>query len=139
MTVYELMTKELVCCEIDTSLYEASKLMADFDVGDLPVVEQYESRKLAGVITDRDIVCRSVAKGLNVYELQVRQVMTSPPLSVTSEDSAETCLDMMEKNKVRRLPVVDRERRCLGIITQSDLVRAMPQKGGRVVKAVSLK
>lgn len=137
MTAIDLMTKELVCCEVDSSLYEASKLMGDFDVGELPVVQRYENRKLAGVITDRDIVCRAVAEGKNVFELQVRQIMTSPAYCVTRETAADKCFAMMEKYKVRRLPVVDDEQRCIGIIAQADVARVFPERAGKIVKAVS--
>jgi len=96
MKVQEIMANDPVCCAPNTSLQEVAALMADRHYGEIPVCES-GSKKPIGVITDRDITCRVVAKGRNPSELTVREFMTSPCITVTAESDVDECCRLMEE------------------------------------------
>jgi CBS domain-containing protein len=87
-------------------------MMVDNDCGEIPVVENRERNLPIGVITDRDIVCRTVARGLNPLDLTVPDCMSKPCVTVTPDMSGEECSRIMEENKIRRVPVVDADGSC---------------------------
>jgi CBS domain-containing protein len=139
MEVKDIMTKNPACCTTDSTLQEVARLMLEHDCGQSPVVESKQSMKLVGVITDRDITCRSVAMGKNPLEMTAGDCMSSPCATVTPEMSVEECCQVMEKNQVRRVPVVDESGACCGIVAQADIAQhASKQETVRVVKGVSL-
>jgi CBS domain-containing protein len=115
----DLMTAEPSCCTAAATLDQVAKLMVQNDCGEIPVVDVGE--KLIGVITDRDIVCRVVADGKNPMAHTAEQYMSQPVLSVTAETPLPDIMQMMEKHQIRRLPVVDADGCCVGIISQADL------------------
>jgi CBS domain-containing protein len=119
--VYEIMTKNPACCVRETSLQEAAQLMVDHDCGEIPVVNNLEEKNPVGVLTDRDICCRAVAKGLNPVETVVENCMTSPCVTINQNASIDECCELLEKNKIRRIPVIDQKGSCCGIIAQADL------------------
>src|SRR5262249_14487056 len=80
--------------------------------------------RLTGIITDRDIVCRLVAKDLNPAGCRVQEAMTPDPVSLHLDATVEDCLRVMEERQVRRLPVTDDRSRLIGIVAQADLARA---------------
>src|SRR5436190_24386350 len=112
MQVREIMSKDIVCCNPDSPLTEVARLMADHNCGEIPVVEEGDSGKPIGVITDRDITCRTVALGLNPLEMTAKDCMSSPVVTVTSDAVLEDCCHAMEQHQVRRIPVVDEAGRC---------------------------
>jgi CBS domain-containing protein len=113
-------------------------MMVDNDCGEIPVVEDMESRKLAGVITDRDIAVRIVATGRNSAEASASDCMTSPCVSVSPDTSLEDCCELMELNKIRRVPVLDEAGGVVGIVSLADVVRtARASTTASVVKEVS--
>lgn len=139
MEVKDIMTKNPACCTPDTNLQEVARLMVEHDCGESPVVESKQSMKLVGVITDRDITCRTVAKGKNPLEMTAGDCMSSPCVTVTPEMSMEDCCQVMEENKVRRVPVVDENGACCGIVAQADIAQyASKKETATVVKAVSM-
>jgi CBS domain-containing protein len=94
--------------------------------------------KPVGVITDRDITCRSVAMGNNPLEMTAGDCMSSPCITVTPEMSVEDCCQVMEENQVRRVPVVDESGACCGIVAQADIAQhASKRETARVVKEIS--
>lgn len=138
MQVKDIMTKNPACCTSDTSLQEVARLMVEYNCGQTPVVESKQSMKLVGVITDRDITCRTVAEGKNPLEMTAGDCMTSPCVTVTPETSVEECCKVMEENKVRRVPVLDRGGSCCGIVAQADIAQhASRQETAKVVIGVS--
>src|SRR4030095_3784728 len=138
MQVKDIMTKNPACCTPDTNLQEVARLMVERDCGESPVVQSKESMKLVGVITDRDITCRTVAEGKNPLELTAGDCMSSPCVTVTSEMSVEDCCQVMEENQVRRVPVVDENGVCCGIVAQADIAQhASKEETAKVVKRVS--
>ncbi|HOA74651.1 MAG TPA: CBS domain-containing protein [Phycisphaerae bacterium] len=132
------MTRDPACCEPDSTVQQAAQLMVDCDCGEIPVIESEQTRRIVGVITDRDIACRVVAQGRDPRGTKVREVMSSPVVTVTPETTVEECCRIMEQNQVRRVPVIDQSNRCCGIISQADIAQTADEhETAEVVKDVS--
>jgi CBS domain-containing protein len=132
----EIMTPAPQCCAGETTLNEVANLMVEADCGEIPVTDS--SNRLIGVITDRDIVCRVVAKGKNPSAVTAAECMTEPVVVVNEETKLEDVLAVMEENQIRRVPVVDGSGCCCGIISQADIALvANEQKVGELVREVS--
>jgi CBS domain-containing protein len=135
MQVKDIMTKDPACCGPNARLQEVAKLMVDNDCGEIPVVE---NQKLVGVVTDRDICCRTVAKGKNPLDMTASEVMTAPAISVAKDASIEECCRKLEDNQIRRVPVVDEAGRCCGIVAQADIANyADSEDVAEVVEKIS--
>jgi CBS domain-containing protein len=128
MKVRQVMTANPACCIAETGLQEVAQMMVDHDCGEIPVVENKETNLPIGVITDRDIACRAVARGLNPLDLTVAECMSAPCVTVTPDMSVEECSAIMEENKIRRVPVVDADGSCCGIVALADLVLGAKKK-----------
>ena len=115
----DIMTTEPSCCTAAATLDQVAKMMVQNDCGEIPIVDVGE--RLIGVITDRDIVCRVVADGKNPMAHTAEQYMTQPVISVTADTPLDEIMHVMEAHQIRRLPVVDAEGCCVGIIAQADL------------------
>lgn len=138
MTVREIMTKNPVFCTPETNLKEVAELMCEHDCGEIPVLDSEESMKPVGVVTDRDITCRTVAEGKNPLEMTADQCMTEPCVTVHPEMSLDECIQFLEENKIRRVPVVDEKGRCCGIVSQADIARTLsPEETGELVSEIS--
>ena len=123
MQVSEIMTKNPVCCTPDTPLLDVAQTMCERNVGELPVVDSDSGLKPVGVITDRDIVCRALAKGRNPLEQIARDCMTRSVVSVTPQTSLEDCCQVLEDRLIRRVVVVDENGRVCGIVSLADIAR----------------
>ena len=138
MQVKDVMTADPACCVSETSLRDVGQMMIDHDCGEIPVVDSPETKRPIGVITDRDIVCRTVAKGLNPLDLTAADCMTTPCVTVTPETSLGQCAWLMEDKKIRRVPVVDADGGCCGIVALADIARRGKEGvTAEVVKEVS--
>lgn len=138
MLVKEVMTADPACCISETALQEVAQMMVDHDCGEIPVVESRKTKLPIGVITDRDIVCRTVARGFNPLDLTVGDCMSRPCVTVTPDMSVEECSRVMEENKIRRVPVVDADGSCCGIVALADIaLNATKSVAAEVVKEVS--
>jgi CBS domain-containing protein len=138
MLVKEMMTANPVCCTSDTSLADVARLMVVKDCGEIPVVEDTVSRLPIGVVTDRDIVCRTIANDLNPLDLTAADCMTKPIVTVTPEMSLEECCKIMEEKLIRRMPVVDDRGSCVGIIALADIaIHTGKNVAGHIVREVS--
>ena len=134
----DIMSANPACCTPENSVEEAAQMMVKHDCGEIPAVESKDDPKPVGVITDRDIACRVVAAGKNPSQTRVRDAMSSPPVTVTPETSIEECCRLLEKNQIRRVPVVDESGRCCGIVSQADIAKAAPtEHTAEVLKQVS--
>jgi len=132
----DVMTPKPKCCSPETVLTDVAKLMVDADCGEIPVVDA--SNKLVGVVTDRDIVCRVVAKGKNPASVKAGECMSQPVVSVTEDATLEEVVSAMEDNQIRRVPVVDASGCCCGIIAQADVALAGDEtETGEMVREVS--
>ena len=138
MQVKDVMTTDPVCCTPDTPLPEVASMMVDNDCGEIPVVENEDSNLPIGVITDRDIVCRTVAKGINPLELTAADCLSKPIVTVTPDMSVEECCRIMEEKLIRRVPVVDERGSCCGIVALADIaLQTRKDVAAEVVKEVS--
>jgi CBS domain-containing protein len=139
MQVRELMSETVICATPQMSLQDAARLMKDRDIGSLPVVKNSSNKKLIGMITDRDIVCRALAEGRNPMDMTVQDVMSSGSVYKLHADSSEAELcQVMEERQVRRIPVVDDNDLCIGIVSQADIARMAPEsETGEVVQQIS--
>lgn len=138
MQVRDVMTENPAVCTPDTSLQEVAGLMVEHDCGCIPVVDSRASRKPVGVITDRDITCRTVAQGKNPLEMTAGDCMTNSAETVTPEMSLEECCEVMEQNQLRRILVLDESGACCGIVAQADIAKYAPaRETAEVVKDIS--
>lgn len=131
----DIMTAAPQCCSRETTLNEVANLMVEADCGEIPVTD---GSRLVGVITDRDIVCRVVAKGKNPSAVTAGECMTEPVVTVTEDATLEEVLSVMESKQIRRVPVVDGTGSCCGIISQADVaLTARESETGEMVREVS--
>lgn len=138
MKVSEIMTKNPVCCTPEVALRDVAKTMCERSIGELPVVDDQEALKPLGVITDRDIVCRSLALGRNPEVMSARDCMTRKVVCVTPDTSVEDCCRLLEDRRIRRALVVDEKGRCCGIVSLADIARKCgPDLASEVVREVS--
>jgi len=136
MQVQEIMTQNPACCSPDTPLQNVARMMVEHDCGEIPVLD--DNRKPVGVVTDRDITCRTVAEGRNPLGLKAKDVMSSPVVAVSPGDDLDACCQTMERNMIRRVPVVDASGRCCGMLSQADIAEQAPeQETAEVVRQVS--
>jgi CBS domain-containing protein len=136
MFVKEIMTKTPACCAPEDDLEYVTKLMLDHNCGAIPVCD---GAKIIGVITDRDIAVRGFTKAGNPLSLEVRELMTQPVFTIGEWDHIDNAIELMEEKQVRRLPVVDRNGRIVGILSQSDLAKQLSApKLAQLLKGVSM-
>jgi CBS domain-containing protein len=138
MEVKDVMTTDPACCTPDTTLQRVAEMMVENDCGEIPVIENAASMKPVGVITDRDITCRTVAKGLNPLTMTASECMTTPCVTVTPDTPLDECCKVMEESQIRRVPVVDADGACCGIVALADIAKhARGRDTAEVVKEVS--
>lgn len=131
MHVEQLMTKDVQCCRPDDSLERATQLMWDHDCGCLPVCTDNGARKLAGMITDRDIALCAFFEGKPLRELCVLQAMAKEVRTCLASNSLADAERIMRESRVRRLPVVNKQQGLVGIISLADLAQeASRQQAG---------
>jgi CBS domain-containing protein len=134
MKVRELMTKQPMTVEPDTTLGEVATLMKQEDCGSIPVVE---GNRLVGIVTDRDIVIRAVAAGKDPKTLPVSQVMSSDPVTIGPDAAVDEARKVMADRQIRRLPVVEKGA-LVGIIVTAQIARREDNKQmGETIKEIS--
>ena len=108
-------------------------------VGSIPVVENEQTKKLVGIVTDRDLTLKIVADKLDAKSTKVEMVMTRKLVTCHAEDDLQKAVDAMSENQLRRIPIVDDDNKILGIITQADVVMHFdhPKKAAEMVKEIS--
>jgi CBS domain-containing protein len=135
MQVAEIMSSKLETISPNHTLTQAAQKMRDDNIGSLPVVE---SERLIGIVTDRDIVVRCVADGADTRAVTVRQAMSADAAHCLADQSVEEASKVMAAAKVRRLPVIDRDRRLVGIVSLGDLSRSeSTHKAGETLRDIS--
>jgi CBS-domain-containing membrane protein len=135
MKIKDLMTTHVICCTPMDSAKSVAKMMKAHDVGALPVVSDPASRRLLGIVTDRDLCSVVVASGKNSESVRIHKVMTRKPVTCRPEDNLEHCLNLMERHRIRRIPVVDEKGSCIGIVAQADVAGCAPALKVREVVA----
>jgi CBS domain-containing protein len=139
MKCSEVMTENPSCCLPTDTVFEAAQLMKSEGVGPIPIINDKETRKLEGMVTDRDLALKVVAEGLDPKNTKVEEVMTTGIVTCGPDDNANKAIELMEQHQVRRIPIVDGSNRLLGIIAQADIATRMnaPQKTAEVVEQIS--
>ncbi len=117
-TINDVMTANPWTVTDQATIEEAARVMRDADIGDVIVLDP--DGEIQGIVTDRDLVVRAVAKGVDTNTEPVGSILEGNVVTIAAEDSIEAALDLMRDHKVRRLPVVD-DRRLVGIVTLGDL------------------
>lgn len=120
MKTKEVMSKRLVFCTPTDSCQHAAEQMKKHQIGALPVVQSADSRHLVGIVTDRDLSMKVVSEGL-AASTPVSVVMSSKPVTCTADEPLEQCESRMQKHRVRRIPVIDQQGACIGMIAQADI------------------
>ncbi len=134
-TARDLMTPGAECVNVDETLADAAKKMRDLDVGALPICGS--DNRLAGVLTDRDIVVRCVAEGKNPADTKAGDLAQGKPVTIGADDSVEEAMRTMSEHQIRRLPVIDGHQ-LVGMLAQADLARELSAEDvGDVVREVS--
>jgi CBS domain-containing protein len=109
--------------------------MCDQNVGSIPVVTDQESRKLVGIITDRDLCCSVIADALDSKVTAIEKFMTLNPVTCRDAENIENCERLMQEHQIRRMPIVNGDGHVIGIVAQADL--ALKEKPDRVSKTVA--
>ena len=134
MKIKEIMTEDVALADPEMTIADAARMMARCDAGALPVGE---GDRLVGMVTDRDIAIRAVAKDL-ALDTPVREVMSKEVLYCFADEDIEHVADNMGAQQVRRLPVLDREKRLVGIVSLGDLaLHSKPKTSGQAISAIS--
>jgi CBS domain-containing protein len=135
----EVMTKNPVCCLPNDTVAKAAQLMKHDNIGSIPVIESEQTRKLVGIVTDRDLALKVVAEGLDAKSTRVEGVMTRKVVTCRAGDDLQKALDAMSEHQLRRIPVVDDGNKILGIIAQADVATRLdqPEKTAAMVKGIS--
>jgi CBS domain-containing protein len=120
------------------SIAQVAHMMVERDCGALPVVSDLALRRAVGIVTDRDIVTRTIAQGRDPMIATVRECMTSPVLTIREDARLSDCVDLLETSQVRRAVVVDEDDSVCGIIAQADIaLHASKRATGDMVRQVS--
>jgi len=132
----DVMTPNPVCCSPETPLDQVARLMRQNNCGEIPILDSTD--RPIGVITDRDIVCRVVADGKNPMAYTAETCMSESVVTVPTDAPLEEVIATMERHQIRRVPVVDEQGCCTGIIAQADVAWTGPQrKVAELVREVS--
>jgi len=136
----EVMTEKTVCCQPDDLVEKVAQLMQSENIGSIPVVENKQTKKLVGIVTDRDLVLKIIAKGQDAKSMKVDAVMTRQVVTCRAEDDLQKALDAMAEHQLRRIPIVDSNHKIVGIIAQADVATRLnqPEKTAEMVKEISL-
>jgi CBS domain-containing protein len=136
MKVKDVMTTNPICCRLTDTAQAVAKILRDEDIGSVPIIS--EEGKLEGIITDRDLCSTIIAEGLDPRTTSINNYVTRNPLACRADDDLDNCEKAMQKNRIRRIPVVDDQERCIGVVSQADLaLREEPQKVKETVAEIS--
>ena len=135
----ELMTKNPVCCLQNDTVSKVADLMKSKDIGPIPIIDSQQTKKLVGIVTDRDLALKIVADGRNPKSTKAEEVMTREVVTCRAEDDLQNALDAMSGHKLRRIPVIDHNSRIVGIIAQADVATRVdqPEKTAAMVREIS--
>lgn len=138
-TCNDVMTQNPKCCVPTDTAVDVAKLMKAADIGSVPICEDGQSKKLIGVITDRDLALKVVAEGRDPNKMKVQDLMTRNPVTCNPTDDLQKAVEAMGQRQVRRIPVVANGGTLVGIIAQADIATRgeEPRKTAEVVEHIS--
>jgi len=138
MIVRDVMTHDPVCCLATDSAQQVAGMLHKQNVGSIPVVSDEGSRKLIGIITDRDLCCSVVAQGLDPTSTPIEKFVSRNPATCRESEQLDHCERLMQERQIRRVPIVDNDGRVIGIVSQADLaLKDEPQRVARMVAEIS--
>jgi CBS domain-containing protein len=123
--VKDVMTKKVICLDVKSSITKAAKLMEEKGIGSVLITEK---GKAAGIVTERDIITKCVAKGMDPNKVIVEAVMSTPLVSVDQDCMVDDAAKLMVSKMIRRLPIIDNGE-IVGMLTSTDLIRNVAKKG----------
>ena len=133
-SIRDVMTSNPTSCEPSTTVVDAAKVMAQEDVGPVPIVD---GGRVVGIVTDRDLVVRVLAEGRDPNSTTIGEIASADLVTVQPDSDLNEALNLMAQNQVRRLPVVEGDQ-LVGIVAQADVARAADEeKTGEVVQDIS--
>ena len=135
----EVMTKTPVCCVPNDMVIKAAELMKSNNIGPILVIENEQTQKLVGIVTDRDLAMKVIAEGRDAKSTKIESVMTREVITCRADDDLQKALDAMAEHQLRRIPVVDNDNKVVGIIAQADVATRVdqPEKTAEMVKEIS--
>jgi CBS domain-containing protein len=135
----DVMTKKPVCCLPGDAVSKAAQMMNKENVGSIPVIENQETGKLIGILTDRDLAIKVIANERDAKSTKVSDVMTQKVISCHLDEDIQKAVDAMAKHQLRRMPVVDNDFNIVGIISQADVATRInkPEETAAMVKDIS--
>ncbi|MGH4052148.1 MAG: CBS domain-containing protein [Clostridium sp.] len=119
MKVSEIMTKEVISLSVDDTVQHAAELMKQYNIGSIPV--NAEDRGIIGIVTDRDIILRCAAEGMDIKTQTVRGIMTSNPVACDENIDVNDAVRIMSERQIRRLPITQSDK-LVGMVSLGDLV-----------------
>ena len=128
MKVREIMSRDPVCCVPEETAQNVASKMCEHNVGSFPVVSDWDSKKLVGIVTDRDLCCTIITQGLDAKTTKVRPFIHQKPVSCRPDHDLENCEQAMQQHQIRRIPVVDDQGACIGMVAQADIALAVGPK-----------
>ena len=123
MNIETVMTKQPICCSPSDSVQRVAQMMRQQDVGAIPVVSDMVSKRLVGIITDRDLCVSAMADGKDPSTTPIADYFTKKAITCLPEETLEGCEQKMKQHRIRRIPVVDQQNGCVGIVVQADIAR----------------
>ncbi len=133
-TLREIMKGRVKTIHDTDTVAEAARRMKEFDIGSIPVVQ---GEKVIGMVTDRDIVVRGTAEGIDSEKARVFDVMTKDVIYVNDDQSIEEAANLMKKNQVRRLIVLNKDKKLSGIFSMGDIIQGEEELGKEITREVS--
>jgi CBS domain-containing protein len=134
MQIRDVMTSQVTMVKPDAALSEVARMMRDEDIGAVPVAD---GDKLIGMVTDRDIVTRALAETSDLSRIRARDVMSPKILYCTDDEAVADVLINMQEEQIRRLPVVNRDKRLVGVVSLGDLSQAETHRAGDALAGIS--
>lgn len=135
MLVKDVMSKKVIFCTPSDTAQAAARTMKLHRIGAIPVVSDLVNAKLEGIVTDRDLCSAVIAEAKLAEKTKLSDVMTRNLVTCAPENTLEDCEALMQEHQVRRIPVVDSQGRCVGIVAQADIALHAP--AGIVAKTLA--
>ncbi|MCS7105709.1 MAG: CBS domain-containing protein [Candidatus Aenigmarchaeota archaeon] len=135
MLIKDVMNRNVIATKPETSVREAAKIMSKYHIGSLIVLED---EKIAGIITEGDILKKVIVEGKDLDETKVRDIMTEKVITISPDKTIDDAVKIMTEKKIKKLPVVDNDK-LIGIITASDIMVVEPKLIEAIASLISLK
>ena len=138
MKIRDVMSENPVCCTATDSAQSVARIMCERNIGSIPVVSDQQSKELLGMITDRDLCCSVIARGLDPKTTTIQKFVTGNPITCREGENIDKCERAMQEHQVRRIPVVDGQNHVIGIVSQADLaLKGKPEDLPKTIAEIS--